>query len=64
MFVDMRLGHIFKHTGNMEREADQFSFDLCNALYHEENGYYPNEINQLNYSYGVPKNFHLSETLR
>ena len=71
------LGHIFKHTGlvcaydsnthfrsNMEREADQFSFDLCNALYHEENGYYPNEINQLNYSYGVPKNFHLSETLR
>ncbi len=44
--------------------ADQFSFDLCNALYHEENGYYPNEINQLNYSYGVPKNFHLSETLR
>lgn len=71
------LGHIFKHTGiacaydsnthfrsGMEREADQFSFELCSALYCEENGYYTNDINQLSYSYGVPMNFHLSETIR
>lgn len=70
------LGHIFKHTGiacsydsnthfrsSMEREADQFSFELCNAFYNEENGYYPNEVKQLNYSYGVPENFHLSGML-
>lgn len=71
------LGHIFEHTGiacayndnshfrsSMEREADQFSFELCNGLYHEENGYYPNEIRHLSYAYGVPENFHLSDTLK
>lgn len=47
----------------MAREADQFSFELCTLFTNEENSYYPNEIKQLNYSYGVPENFHLSEML-
>ncbi|MCR1900909.1 ImmA/IrrE family metallo-endopeptidase [Ligilactobacillus apodemi] len=70
------LGHIFKHTGiacaydsnmhfrsSMEREADLFSFELCNSFYCEENGEYASEIKQLNYSYGVPENFYLSKLL-
>ena len=70
------MGHIFKHTGiacsydsnlhfrtGMEREADLFSFELCNSFYCEENGEYASEIKQLNYSYGVPENFYLSKLL-